>query len=117
MIEARLVALADGDDRRNARVGGEAEQRLHLVGVEAEHRRGLVAVRFGGEQQVAEGDVALAGAPRLAMGIRIALGAQRSQVRWLVVRHGMRLTAAGLVLCTLGGAEAPAPIGRLPINL
>jgi ABC-type antimicrobial peptide transport system permease subunit len=32
------------------------------------------------------------------MGIRIALGAQASQVRWLVVRHGMRLTLIGLVV-------------------
>jgi putative ABC transport system permease protein len=30
------------------------------------------------------------------MGIRLALGAQRSQVRWLVVRHGMVLLAGGI---------------------
>ena len=37
------------------------------------------------------------------MGIRIALGARSSQVRWLVVRHGMRLTLIGLAI---GGAAA-----------
>ena len=31
------------------------------------------------------------------MGIRMALGAQRSQVKWLVVRHGATLLAGGIV--------------------
>ena len=32
------------------------------------------------------------------LGIRMALGAQRSQVRLLIVRHGMRLLAAGIAV-------------------
>jgi ABC-type lipoprotein release transport system permease subunit len=36
------------------------------------------------------------------MGIRIALGARSSQVRWLVVRHGLRLTILGLLLGSAG---------------
>lgn len=37
------------------------------------------------------------------MGIRIALGARGAQVRWLFLRHGLRLTAIGLVV---GGVAA-----------
>ena len=37
------------------------------------------------------------------MGIRIALGARGSQVRWLVVSHGMRLTLIGIAI---GGTVA-----------
>jgi putative ABC transport system permease protein len=37
------------------------------------------------------------------IGIRIALGAQVGEVRWLVVRHGIRLAVLGLVLGVAGG--------------
>jgi predicted permease len=40
------------------------------------------------------------------MGIRLALGAQANDVRWLVVRNGLRLVMAGLVLGTLGALAA-----------
>jgi len=40
------------------------------------------------------------------MGIRLALGAQANDVRWLVVRNGVRLVVIGLVIGTAGALVA-----------
>jgi putative ABC transport system permease protein len=40
------------------------------------------------------------------MGIRLALGAQANDVRWLVVRNGVRLVVIGLVIGTAGALAA-----------
>jgi len=40
------------------------------------------------------------------MGIRLALGAQANDVRWLVVRNGLRLVLLGLVIGTAGALVA-----------
>ena len=40
------------------------------------------------------------------MGIRLALGAQANDVRWLVVRNGLRLVVTGLVIGVSGCALA-----------
>jgi len=37
------------------------------------------------------------------IGIRMALGARASEVRWIVVRHGLRLAGIGLVVGVGGG--------------
>jgi putative ABC transport system permease protein len=42
------------------------------------------------------------GLRRREMGIRLALGARRREIRWHVVSGGLRLTAAGIALGTLG---------------
>ena len=60
------------------------------------------------------GVLALAVAQRRAeIGVRMALGAQRGQVVWLIVRRGMRLTAVGLTL----GLAAAVGAGRVLSSL
>lgn len=55
------------------------------------------------------------------MGIRIALGAQSSQVRWLIVRHGLVLVGTGvvagsIVAATLGGLVQKLLYGVTPFD-
>src|SRR6476619_6894973 len=69
MAESFLVAAADRDESGNHDVRGQAERVLHLRRIEAEHRRRRIAERRRGEEKIAEGDVALAGAPLFAFGI------------------------------------------------
>ena len=47
------------------------------------------------------------------LGLRMALGAQRSQVRWMVVRHGGRLLAAGTVIGLVAAAGATRVLASL----
>lgn len=47
------------------------------------------------------------------MGIRLALGARASQLQWLVVRHGLRLVALGLLLGLAAALAATRAMGAL----
>ena len=47
------------------------------------------------------------------MGIRIALGARTSQVRWLVIRHGARLTIVGLAIGGIAAIAVTQAMGGL----
>jgi ABC-type antimicrobial peptide transport system permease subunit len=51
------------------------------------------------------------------MGIRVALGAQASQVRWLVVRHGLALAISGLALGLLVASFATRLMTKLLFNV
>ena len=51
------------------------------------------------------------------MGIRIALGAQAGQVRWLVVRQGVRLTVIGLVVGGVVALFATRAMTKLLFNV
>ena len=51
------------------------------------------------------------------MGIRIALGAQSTQVRWLVVSQGLRLTAVGLVAGSAVAIVATRAMASLLFNM
>jgi ABC-type antimicrobial peptide transport system permease subunit len=47
------------------------------------------------------------------MGIRIALGAQTAQVRWLVVRHGLGLATVGLTIGLVAAFAATRAMEKL----
>ncbi len=51
------------------------------------------------------------------MGIRVALGAQTSQVRWLVVRHGLALSVSGLALGLVIASFATRLMTKLLFNV
>ena len=51
------------------------------------------------------------------MGIRVALGAQTSQVRWLVVRHGLALTLGGLSVGLIAALFATRLMSKLLFNV
>jgi predicted permease len=51
------------------------------------------------------------------MGIRVALGAQASQVRWLVVRHGLVLSIAGLTIGLIAASFATRLMSKLLFNV
>lgn len=51
------------------------------------------------------------------MGIRVALGAQTSQVRWLVVRHGLALSLSGLALGLIVASFATRLMSKLLFNV
>jgi len=47
------------------------------------------------------------------MGIRVALGASAASVRWLIVRHGLMLAAAGLAIGGVAALAATHALARL----
>jgi putative ABC transport system permease protein len=47
------------------------------------------------------------------MGIRLALGAQANDVRWLVVRNGLKVVVTGLVIGTAGALLATRALQTL----
>ena len=51
------------------------------------------------------------------MGIRLALGAPRAGLRWLVVRHGLTVTAVGLLVGGIAALSASRAITALLFNV
>jgi putative ABC transport system permease protein len=51
------------------------------------------------------------------MGIRLALGAQANDVRWLVVRNGLRLVTTGLAIGTAGAFVATRTMQTLVFGI
>jgi putative ABC transport system permease protein len=59
----------------------------------------------------------LARGRRREVGIRIALGATGTGVRWMIVRHGLRLVAAGLAIGVVGALFATQAMRALLYNV
>ena len=76
-LEPLLRRMPERHQRRDPGVRRQAEHRLHLLRIEAEHRRRPEPHALRNQQQVSERDVALACAPGLA--VRLALGAEGAE--------------------------------------
>src|SRR6188472_1849156 len=77
---AFLSGVTDGNHRRDSNVRGKSEQRLHLLRLEAKHRRRGESHRFSEQQEVAQRDVRLLVAPILSLFDRL-IGELRSEAR------------------------------------
>ena len=68
-MRAKSVVGAASEGHQGGDCGAcrDVENGLHLVGLEAQHRRGIEAFRLGDEEQITEGDVGLRIAPGLAL--------------------------------------------------
>jgi putative ABC transport system permease protein len=51
------------------------------------------------------------------IGIRVALGAQRASVRWMVLRHGMSLAGAGVAIGVVGAVAASRVLQSLVFRI
>jgi ABC-type antimicrobial peptide transport system permease subunit len=54
---------------------------------------------------------------RNELGVRLALGAQRASILWLVLRQGLRVAASGVVLGVVGALALTHFLGSLLFDL
>jgi len=103
------VAAADVRDMNTVVSGSVADRRLHMVLVGTFGALALALAAIG-----LYGVMAFQVAQRTQeMGVRIALGATRSNVLAMVVGEGMRLVAIGLVLGSVAAGALSRSIGSL----